>query len=217
MDNNIQVLVDELTQLYQRYQAQALQSDIMLCLDILKYYDFSEQNNQVFIGYVLRVFYILKAKLEQNIDLTTDLSNLIAKGYTTGNNRNVFHRKNGKNGQEFKNEVEFYVKRNYFDDEYDRLQRMLLKNGTKLVGPANASLAGFNYEKVLTNSIQLLDNQELVLRLQKIVIRVLKPFENEKSQFLEKQTMIDEDLAKIITKRENYLEQYNKLFKQENN
>ncbi|WP_424526754.1 hypothetical protein [Spiroplasma endosymbiont of Glossina fuscipes fuscipes] len=105
MDKNIQVLVDELTQLYQRYQAQALQNDIMICLDILKYYDFSDQNNRVFIGYVLRVFYILKAKLEQNIDLTTDLSNLMAKGYTTGNNRNIFRRKVGKNGQEFKNEV----------------------------------------------------------------------------------------------------------------
>lgn len=154
MDNNIQVLVDELTQLYQRYQVQSLQNDIMICLDILKYYDFSDQNNQVFIGYVLRVFYILKAKLEQNIDLATNLSNLMAKGYTTGNNRNIFRRKIGKNRQEFENEVEFYVNRNYFDDEYDRLQRMLLKNGAKLVGAASASLAGFNYEKILTNSIQ---------------------------------------------------------------
>ncbi|WP_338965159.1 MULTISPECIES: hypothetical protein [unclassified Spiroplasma] len=42
MDNNIQVLVDELTQLYQRYQVQSLQNDIMICLDILKYYDFSD-------------------------------------------------------------------------------------------------------------------------------------------------------------------------------
>ncbi|PWF95595.1 hypothetical protein [Spiroplasma poulsonii] len=153
MDNNIQVLVDELTQLYQRYQVQSLQNDIMICLDILKYYDFSDQNNQVFIGYVLRVFYILKAKLEQNIDLTTDLSNLMAKVYTTGNNRNIFRRKIGKNRQEFENEVEFYVNRNYFDDEYNRLQRMLLKNGAKLVGSASASLACFNYEKILTNSI----------------------------------------------------------------
>lgn len=217
MDNNIQVLVDELTQLYQRYQAQALQNDIMICLDILKYYDFSDQNNRVFIGYVLRVFYILKAKLEQNIDATTDLSNLMTKGYTTGNNRNIFRRKVGKNGQEFKNEVEFYIKRNYFDDEYERLQRMILKNGTKLVGPVNSSLAGFNYEKILTNSIQLVDSQELVLRLQKIVIRILKPFESEKSQFLEKQAIIDKYLVETITKQENYLQQYNKLFKQENN
>ncbi|MBW3057929.1 hypothetical protein D6D54_00385 [Spiroplasma poulsonii] len=217
MDNNIQVLVDELTQLYQRYQVQSLQNDIMICLDILKYYDFSDQNNQVFIGYVLRVFYILKAKLEQNIDLTTDLSNLMSKGYTTGNNRNIFRRKIGKNRQEFENEVEFYVNRNYFDDEYNRLQRILLKNGAKLVGSASASLAGFNYEKILTNSIQLLDSQELALRLQKIVMRVLKPFENEKSQFLAKQTMVNEDLDETITKRENYLQQYNKLFKQENN
>ncbi|WP_338965162.1 MULTISPECIES: hypothetical protein [unclassified Spiroplasma] len=163
------------------------------------------------------MFYILKAKLEQNIDLTTDLSNLMAKGYTTGNNRNIFRRKIGKNRQEFENEVEFYVNRNYFDDEYDRLQRMLLKNGAKLVGSASASLAGFNYEKILTNSIQLLDSQELALRLQKIVMRVLKPFENEKSQFLAKQTMVNEDLDETITKRENYLQQYNKLFKQENN
>ncbi|PWF95596.1 MULTISPECIES: hypothetical protein [Spiroplasma] len=62
-----------------------------------------------------------------------------------------------------------------------------------------------------------MDSQELALRLQKIVMRVLKPFENEKSQFLAKQTMVNEDLDETITKRENYLQQYNKLFKQENN
>lgn len=217
MDYNLQVVVDELTQLYQLYQARLLRNDIMLCLDILKYYDFSDQNNQVFMGYIARVFYILKAKLEENIDLTTNLSNLMAKGYTSGNNRNVFRRKDNKNGQEFAEEVDFYVERNYFDDEYERLQRQILKNDTKLVGPVNASLAGFNYAQVLTNLMQLLDSQELTLRLQSIVIQILKPFENQKSQFLEKQKIVAKYLATTMLKRENYLQQYNKLFKQEKN
>ncbi len=130
----------------------------MTCLDILKYYDFNDKNNQIFIVYVLRVLFIVTVKVEENIDLTTDLSNLVAKGYTTSNHRNIFRRKKSKNTNDFEKEVEFYIKRNYFDDEYERLQRLLLKMIAKLIGPANDSLAGFNYEKILTNTIQLLDN-----------------------------------------------------------
>lgn len=113
----------------------------------------------------------------KKIDLTTDLSNLVTnKGYTTGNHRNIFRRKKSKNTNDFEKEVEFYIKLNYFDDEYERLQRWLLKKIDKLIGSVNDSLAGFNYEKILTNAIQLLDNQELVLRLQNVVILILKPF-----------------------------------------
>lgn len=96
MDSNIKVLVDELTKLYYRYQTESLRNDIMICLDILKYYDFNDKNNQIFIGYVLRVLFIVTVKVEENIDLTTDLSNLVAKGYTAGNHRNIFRRKKSK-------------------------------------------------------------------------------------------------------------------------
>ncbi|APE74156.1 hypothetical protein [Spiroplasma citri] len=89
---------------------------------------------------------------------------------------------------------------------------MLLKSTTKLIGPVNDSLAGFNYEKILTNAIQLLDNQELVLRLQNVVILILKPFEIEESEFLTKKTLISKQLLTINKHREQYLKQYNKLF-----
>ncbi|WP_342255952.1 hypothetical protein [Spiroplasma endosymbiont of Poecilobothrus nobilitatus] len=108
MDSNIKVLVDELTKLYHRYQTESLRNDIMACLDILKYYDFNDKNNQIFIGYVLRVLFIVTVKVEENIDLTTDLSNLVAKRYTTGNHRNIFRRKKSKNTNDFEKEVEFY-------------------------------------------------------------------------------------------------------------
>lgn len=217
MDSNIKVLVDELTKLYHRYQTESLRNDIMTCLDILKYYDFNDKNNQIFIGYVVRVLFIVTVKVEENIDLTTDLSNLVAKGYTTGNHRNIFRRKKSKNTNDFEKEVEFYIKRNYFDDEYERLQRLLLKRNAKLIGPVNDSLAGFNYEKILTNAIQLLDNQELVLRLQNVVILILKPFEIEKNEFLTKERLISKQLLAINEHRAKYLKQYNKLFLQTNN
>ncbi|MFX4057887.1 MAG: hypothetical protein EHV01_006235 [Spiroplasma sp. hy2] len=147
MDSNIKVLVDELTKLYHRYQTESLRNDIMTCLDILKYYDFNDKNNQIFIGYVVWVLFIVTVKVEENIDLTTDLSNLVAKAYTTGNHRNIFRRKKSKNTNDFEKEVEFYIKRNYFDDEYERLQRLLLKRNAKLIGPVNDSLAGFKLWK----------------------------------------------------------------------
>ncbi len=51
----------------------------MTGLDILKYYDFNDKNNQIFIGYILLVLFIATVKVEENIYLTTDLSNLVDK------------------------------------------------------------------------------------------------------------------------------------------
>ena len=62
----------------------------MICLDILKYYDFNDDNNHKFAGYVLRMMSALKAELEDNIDLTIDLSNLVWKGYANGDKRSIF-------------------------------------------------------------------------------------------------------------------------------
>ncbi|APE74155.1 hypothetical protein [Spiroplasma citri] len=64
MDSNIKVLVDELTKLYHCYQIESLRNDIMTCLDILKYYDFNDKNNQIFIGYVLRALFIVTVKVD---------------------------------------------------------------------------------------------------------------------------------------------------------
>jgi len=62
-----------------------------------------------------------------------------------------------------------------------------------------------------------LDNQELVLRLQNVVILILKPFEIEKNEFLTKETLISKQLLAINEHRAKYLKQYNKLFLQTNN
>ncbi|UZQ29538.1 MAG: hypothetical protein OHM56_10265 [Spiroplasma phoeniceum] len=79
--------------------------------------------------------FIVTVKVEENIDLTTDLSNLVAKGHTTGNNCNIFRRKKSKNTNDFEKEVEFYIKWNYFDDKYERLQRLILKRNAKTNWP----------------------------------------------------------------------------------
>ncbi|MFX4056813.1 MAG: hypothetical protein EHV01_000540 [Spiroplasma sp. hy2] len=62
-----------------------------------------------------------------------------------------------------------------------------------------------------------MDNQELVLRLQNVVILILKPFEIEKNEFLTKETLISKQLLAINEHRAKYLKQYNKLFLQTNN
>ncbi|AHF58172.1 hypothetical protein [Spiroplasma eriocheiris] len=209
----VSFLIDELTNIYNTYKIPSLQNNIMICLDILKYYDFNDDNNRKFAGYVLRMMYVLKAKLEDNIDLTTDLSNLVGKGYASGDKRSVFHRREEKDPIEFESELEEFITRNYFDEEYERLNRTIIKNKTKLVGSENNSVVGYNYQKLLIHTITLLDSTELVLRLQLIVLQLIKTLNTNKEVYQDKIMVLNNQVETTITSRDNYLERYNQLNK----
>ncbi|AHF61388.1 hypothetical protein P344_06045 [Spiroplasma mirum ATCC 29335] len=147
------------------------------------------------------------------MNLTTDLSNLVGKGYANGDKRSVFYRREEKDPLEFESEIEEFITRYYFDEEYGHLNRTIIKNKTKLVGSENNSVVGYKYQKLLINAITLLDSTELVLRLQLIVLQLIKTLNMNKEIYQDKIMILNNQFETTITSCDNYLERYNQLNK----
>ncbi|AGM25752.1 hypothetical protein SSYRP_v1c01560 [Spiroplasma syrphidicola EA-1] len=207
-------LVQELNHLYNKYASQSFQEHILSCLEIIKQYDFDDKQNMIFASYALRFLFVLKAKLEENVDLTTNFGNLLGKGYTTGHQRKKFNFREKRNQDEYEEEIDFYIEHNFFDEEYERLQYLATKYRTKLSGDEFiAKVANSNLQKAYFTVFECLDNQELAVRLQIIAIQLLKITVTDKKPYNLKFESLMQLLTVIEKAREEYLTNYNQIFR----